>query len=581
MNSRERSHGSVLLIPVTVLTKIVNFLPLREKMSFAKVCHEWRGFMLNTSHVWRDISIDWSTPFGGEWRKTGQHTNQTNSRMDETAKRKRYGMILERFILHLADMTDSIENFKISLSSWGNCPRSCGLETIESIHKLLINQKRLVSLSVALSTGRFISNDDPRKAECLLFEVIAKHQITLEHLELSNCVDMALMDWGRCLSPAGFPNLRSIGYPMTTMYYGNNPYDLPGQHYSSIVNDYRGALMHCFHQTLKYRTIEEINMSVDHFEISGWSKELSDGLISFVKQGLTPNLKKLLFDSVAYSGFGCFNKAAHERNAVDILIKSCPKLTHIHCFFDYNHALPLLVTHYNKNLVSLKCAIDDALAETISSECENLTELNVLSCYSNRGVRLLGLSNRGLFKLSGLGKLKCFCLTVDSPETLTSKGIITFLFNSVTNLEELRLNLPCYFYKEKNIYDMISKSSASFKGISLELNCDCFKAMDGPHKIFKITRSQDEMLDQRTFLEGINRMILTCDPLKYLSIYNQEHLFRDEEETILERIKIIFLSVVTFQSHMDSFRFKIGVDIPKGERDFIIKSLPYCRINFD
>ena len=284
------------LLPAVVLKRIMDFLPLRERMTFAKVCHQWRNFVLSCSSVWKNVSIDWSSPFGGEWRKTGQKVKVDNMKRSVDKEREEYGDCMERFIVHLADMTKSIENFEVILSSWGLCYTNsfrfklCGLGIAESIHKLLMNQKKLVSLKLVLprttNSYNFAATGNSHlksETERLVVEVIAKHQNTLEHLDLIDADDISLDVLADKLSAAEFPNLRSIGYPGLVQLF-MEPATLT-------------RVKQWFYRTLKHGNVEEINVRSRFTRwCPSWRDELSSALLSVIKEGFTPNLKK--FSSV-------------------------------------------------------------------------------------------------------------------------------------------------------------------------------------------------------------------------------------------------------------------------------------------
>ena len=102
-------HATMSLLPAIALKMIADYLPLRDKMTLTKVSHQWRSFMLNSSYLWRKISIDWSSPFSDNWKMINQG-NLYKIFYQDDSKREEYVSTMERFILQLANVTDMIEN---------------------------------------------------------------------------------------------------------------------------------------------------------------------------------------------------------------------------------------------------------------------------------------------------------------------------------------------------------------------------------------------------------------------------------------------------------------------------------------
>ena len=349
-----------------------------------------------------------------------------------------------------------------------------GFRIAKVIQELLMNQKRIISLNIdsdisgydcpedrchfSLKRNRVINQtkcveEEREKIENALIEAIAKHQSTLECLELSNCSDVTLNGLAKNQSRIEFPKLRAIGYP------GISEYD-------SL------AMAHFLYQILRHRNVEEINTYyTDTIVGPGWSNELSDAVISAIKEGFTSNLKKVTIDCIVYcepSGLGRF---LCER-AVDALIQNCPRIVQLRCSFDFRFPKELfskLLTHYNKSLVYLSCGIDDELAEMIVTYCENLTALSVIPA---RQSSLSELSDRGFITLSKLRKLKIFCY-IKCFYGVNVNGVVEFLSYSVTNLRELTLSLPCDFFNNHHVYDIISKGDMSIQRLSLDIACYC------------------------------------------------------------------------------------------------------------
>ena len=145
------------LIPLTALREIAYHLPLRDKLSLASVCQEWRQFVLNNRYMWENVFVD-----------------------DEDIKSKS----LQK--LHSLEGLDFIQAIKfdiltVSESEWMfNC-----------IHRILIKQLKIVSLTLCLHSN---PGDFGDEASRLIFDIIVKHQSTLECLDLSYS-GISLRNW--------------------------------------------------------------------------------------------------------------------------------------------------------------------------------------------------------------------------------------------------------------------------------------------------------------------------------------------------------------------------------------------------
>ena len=155
------------------------------------------------------------------------------------------------------------------------------------------------------------------------------------------------------------------------------------------------------------------------------------------------------------------------------------------------------------------------------------------------------------------------------PEPATADGVVRFLSNSVTNLKELTLKLPCCFFSNKNIFDTISSSSSPFDKLRFNVICE-----DAPHR-----NTGHKLINDVVLLEGISRVIEKCHPMKHLGVYNEDHPCNANGKPIVEIIGNIFRSIVTSQSFLESFIFRNGWLVSKADSEFIIESLPYCKID--
>ena len=177
-----------------------------------------RSFILSSPRIWKNIYIDWCSPFSGEWKKTGL---QPSEKIDQyghvsvthSAKMEKCGRTMIRFTGHLTDITNSTENFKTVLSHSGYGVTDHAFGVVKSLHKLLINQKKIVSLSLNLCRLGF-SDSRSEEFDCFLMQTISKHQSTLEQLDLSETrPGLSLTGFGKYLlsTVTEFPNLRLIG----------------------------------------------------------------------------------------------------------------------------------------------------------------------------------------------------------------------------------------------------------------------------------------------------------------------------------------------------------------------------------
>ena len=130
------------------------------------------------------------------------------------------------------------------------------------------------------------------------------------------------------------------------------------------------------------------------------------------------------------------------------------------------------------------------------------------------------------------------------------------------DLRKLTLILPCHFFNQESIYDVINKSKGSLKDLSLELTLV----------------NPDSILNGNVLLEGLCKIIKKCCPMDHLNIHIS-CMYSDKLEPPL--IKAVFCSVISFQNSLKSFSFKSGSTIQSADRELIIKSLPSYKIDID
>ena len=591
MESSPVQQGSFVSLHTDIALRILDYLPLRDRLTFAKVCLEWKSFICNTPHIWKNIYIDWSSPFGDEWKPTNElvnagylirsdpashnkfHKSKWTPRLlsdIETyriAREKQQGT-MQAFILDLANTTDLIEHFSITTTN-----NECHIPP-KPIYTLLMRQKRIISLSLCLHerNERYeLMTCDALDEVCgwespelYILKVIGKHQSTLEQLKLPSNASITLKNWTGLLSTAEFPNLRAISFPC--FYYCR------AEHMNSS-DEFQSAMTSFIDQLLKCGNVEEINMSLYDFQPAdklNWPKTILEGLRSAIEKGLTPNLKKVHLNCLLTPS------GASSTLTTDTLMRNCLELTHLLGYFpDAVHdgegqpvtqksPFPQLMTYYSKNLISLECIMYDRLAEIIVKQCSNIKTLTAQEHYNTYGDEWPQFSDRGLLLLSDLRKLENFCLMINvnqDPE-ISADGVVKCLSALITGLKQVTLILPCHFFNEESMCEVISKSNASLKNLSLELS----------------SVNPDSILNGAVLKEGLCKVIEKCHPLDHLSVHACCSYSIEPDSSM---IKAVFCSIINFQKSLKSFSFKIWSSINETDREFIIRSLPYCKVDVD
>ena len=556
-------------LPLTALKTILDYSSVRDILSFADVCHRWRSFVVSSSHIWRSISIDESSPFGDEFK---QFNYWYHGFPGYEANKDKERNIMDKFMLSLANVTDLIENLKINIVSDGFSP--------ESIHKLLMRQKRIVSLTLDIPLSDCVAdNVEDLELSKVFLDVIDKHQSTLECLDVSNTgISFRNLAEHLCQSSAEFPKLKSIGYPLSYTYNFDYDFDvIPCYIDCKAAYNFqeaeerdapkeKSAILQCFYQTLKHWNVEEINMGVTDFQEFRWGSVLCSSLESAIENGLVPKLKRLFIESIN----------THNATSLNLLTENCPQLTHLHCYRGANNKPSLsqkgtiftqLVAHYNKNLLSLSCDIDDRLARVISDHCENLSSLMISDHYGNlEDSPTQTLSDNGLLALSKLTGLQNLSLTIDRKEyKATVNGLIKFLSASVANVRELTLKLPCVFYNEESLYEVLSTSCISLDKLEFTFSfCDSGSSV---------------LLDAHIFLTGTQKIIKNDHPMKHFGVHHGEWFDLVEKPNRVIMTALIH-SIVSFQSSLKTLFFFTKIKFSKEDRQFIIEALPYCQICF-
>ena len=550
-----QSDGTISLskLPEVTMILIFSYLPLRDKINAKDVCCHWNSVIRSSSSLWKRVSIDGFTPYRSELKR------MEIAELDGNQLAKN----LSKFILKLANTTDLIQSFSIH--------GGIGFDVFEirfkrSLHNLLIRQRRLLSLKMVLpiSSNRF-SNQ-------LIFDIVEKHQNTLECLSISDS-GISMEDWLGCLTRANFPNLKSISYPWRYSY------DVPW-HYKVERPIEKSTLMQCFEQTLKRGKMEEINMDIDpespdfHLE---WSCSFARSLKSQIKQGRARNLRKILLDSL--SDTAAFGFKIHEaRKDAEILIRNCPHITHLKCYDIILHSECLqiqgepfinLVRHYSSQLVMLECAITDDVAAVISNSCSNLSSLIVLGEDK--------LSDKGLLALSKLSKLQHLHLIIEfmlSPAT--PNGIIKLLTSCISELETLKLELPFIFFMEDEIYDVICRTNGALRSLKLNAFDDSNQDRYYGHELFEA----DKYVTM--FVQGLLKIVKSCPPMTHFSAVNEYFIRLDEIRNNWKLFKVADLldSIERHQSRLETLELKIRVRVQTDYEKFLIDALPYCEMIF-
>ena len=528
-------------IPVIAFRKVVDFLPLRDIIVASKVCCEWRNFILSSNHIWNTISIDLSTPFGGEWTQVNMHRHSASDEFQDVSA-------VDNFLLDLANTTHLIENVKFNI--W--------VDTLSpyTFHTLLMKQQRIVSLVLPHGGYDCFDNPEVKKLSEVYFDVILRHQSTLEYLDVSKAA-ISLRNWVKfvCSSSIEFPELKSIIFP---------------QYCNRVTTE---DAIQCCHQIFKSRKAQELNMVEELFACHAG---MIRALRSTIQKRFLPNLQRILLDCIdeTYDDDETWddNKTMPD---FDILIKCCPQLTHLHCSIDRpgwsisllkGQAFKPLIYHYSKKLISLCCDIDDTLAEVISNCCQNLTVLTIVDQDSMPNCRHKSkqfLSDKGLLALGKLTKLQILTLIINRNEAaVTADGMINFFSTStfVANVKELTLHLPCLFYNERKLFQVLSNSSAPFEKL-----------------YFRLARTEkQQFLNHRILTGGVQKVLENSPPLKHFGVDFQGRGYEVTEQPSIEAIELLANSIITLHSSLKSLI--LYTKLPKIPKAFIIKSLPYCSI---
>ena len=408
--------------------------------------------------------------------------------------------------------------------------------------------------------GRPWSDHDPVARVCYseqfsahLLKIIKTHQNTLEHLDLS-ITGITLQHWHKYLKAADFPNLKKISYPVQFSDKTRSPFS------KIYTAEDKEVLMQCFVQTLKHGKVEEINMDTldEGGFLSGWDAVVANALKDQILQGKTRHLKKIPLDLIFvneqyHSGYNLENIT----DDIETLMRQCSELTHLKFHFSRgtipSEQFGKLIKHYSNQIISIQCEITDTIAELISSNCVNLTALDV-SGHSE-------LSDKGLLVFCNLLKLENLHLKIENKDL--TKGFLRLLSSCMCNLKQLSLVLPWNFYNETKVYSLISHHSCALQSLAL------------------ITSETDDRycpgINCNTFIKGILKIISTCPPLKCLSLqmFNFPGDVNWEEETADN----VLHCIIKYQSMLDKLTFSIGEMSPSPSlMKHVISCMPYCEI---
>ena len=544
-------------LPDLVLTMIMSYLPLRDKINARDACRHWKSFIQNNSSLWKKVQISRNSPYSDGWKRT--NLGELNDRQ--------FIADLDEFILQLANTTDLIQSFSLFFGCLIDCD-DVAIEKYENCFKvslryLLVKQLKLLSLKLYLPVRERFNNQ-------VIFDIVERHRNSLECLCISG---ISMKIWQNCLTLGNFPNLKSISYPWR---YTLTPLD--GEDEKPIQKD---TLMRCFEQTLKGGKVEEINMDmyldfVTNFPYH-WNRSFAESLKSQIKQGKARNLRKLLLDSISSSAtFGC--TIAETNEEVDILIRNCPNLTHLKCHgVTYNpdgwqiqgEPFIKLLRHYNSQLVMLECGISDEVAEVISCFCPNLSSLNVVGEHE--------LSNKGLFAFSKLSKLQHLRLIIGKMiNPATPHGVISLLANCITKLKTLELVLPYDFFLEVEVYSVICRNVGALS--SLELHAfDNFRERFDTDENYVQNRGRPDLI---MFIDGLIKILEVCSPLKYFSARIDHFIENDDsvQNSEIFRAKDLLDTIVKHQPHLERLELDIHEAIPKDCMESFFKMLPHCYV---
>ena len=529
-------------LPVVVVTSIMGYVPLRDKLNVMNVSRDWARLIRGINSLWNYISIDKSSTFGGDWKEINAH-NWLLKSVEDMTDPSEYTRDLEELLSQLTTATDSIQHFKIDVPEYK-------LQEGD-LAKLLIKQKRLLSLSLCFMTCR---HEDKGQ----LLEIIKMHQNTLECIDVS-MTGITFQQWHKYLKDANFPCLKKISYPMNF-----SDQDL-GQFLRSYNAKDKETLRQCFMQTLEHGKIEEINMNTCDYEsfLMGWAPLIANPLKDQILQGKTKNLKKIPLDSLFVNDHYTGSNFENIADDIDTFIRQCPELTHLKSHFCTgtipSEQLGKLIRHYNSQIIHVQCEVTNAIAELISSNCMNLTALVV----SGHGE----LSNKGLLAFCKLLKLEKLHLKIENKDSIT--GLTTLLSSCMCNLKELSLELPWNFYNETKMYSVISHGCSVLKSLSL---ISSGKAEQIGHSDFQ------DGINSKKFVKGLLHIISARPPLKSLNL-QLVYVF-DDWHWDQETIRNVFQCIIKYLPMLNTLIMCIEGMFPTYPflMNYLIDGMPYCQV---
>ena len=515
---RQYEDQAFSLLLTVIMENIFNCLPLRDQLTISQICHSWRNFVFSGNHLEKCL-IDPSSPYGCCWKEINTLKGLTNWKESNEFNECRKTM--DMFISRLASVTAGcIENIEIDLINVR------GSVSPEAVNKLLAKQKKIVSLSIHLY---YLKVEERAELERSILTSVRKHQSTLVCIEISN-TGICLKNF--CQLNATLPNLKSIGFPVLHMLLlvmqGKAPVD-------------KATAIKCFTQTLGNGKVEVINVNMRPGP-DVWFSELTSALKSVIEMGLTSNLRKVCINTIGYT-------EENIQSELDIVINNCPGLTHLYSISIHinnhgtvwpsesitfntrsNHstlmrALPLLISHYSKNLLLIATEINDDIDEIISVNCSNLKTLIAVAVKTTD----CPLSNKGILALSKLQKPERFHLYLEKFETVTVPDILEFLEISVIHFEELCLNMPERFYDDISVYEVLSKGSKSLHKLGLS----CHFVANWPDY---------QPFDGIVYMQCVQKSIEKCTSLKCLWLDIDIHEKYENESAMNAKIMPVISS---------------------------------------
>ncbi len=536
--------AAVVEFPYPVLSRVIEFLPLADIVNVSKVCQDWKFV---ASKALKIVKIDASTAYGGSWQKYYQ--------VDEEAVRDNN---VENFARDLANCTDEIEHLYFD----GNdIPRAV-------FEILLSSQKALKTLVVKLARkGTF---DDPRTdIGKVILQGIVKHENSLEEINLGiegvflsfQEMENAFTEKARC-----FSNLRSIEFLSTTA----------GSHENGDANDVEASLELrsaelVFQKMFPGSKIEELNFKskmplklyYDGPE-TFWNPQYIRLLTNHFKFGAFSNLRKINIDSLNTRGTdGEFSNAD-----ADLLIENCPHISHIDSdlfFFDINdYRTPVhdekpyikIIKHYGPQLVHLHCYTNTNIAQCIVENCPNVETLTIVDHFGE------GLSNSVLTDFSRLKKIKK--LTIFFQRFYDNlNALMTFLDNCVSRLTKLQIIFQEGTKFDEKIFHIIQENKKSLKTLIVDFEMESFEGYKAAMEAFI------QMLDSCTSFRCLNLIINSIDAGK---------IGKDTWKQYYEKVVQMLVA-----NHADLYQLGLYalLPLPDKEKETLIQSLPYCKMQFD